>query len=180
MKNPPLEKVCHTIRDTIDIITERFPDGGTFVESGTYIGNTAAFIVNQLVKNHKTFKLYTIDNFIYDNISEQQKTIDQVSCYDDYLKNIQYLEVDDLINTIVGDSITSIEKFADNSVYCVFIDDNHHYGHVKEQIYKWMPKIVPGGIIIGDDYEGGVKKAYDEIFSEKVQLTGRGGCIIYL
>jgi predicted O-methyltransferase YrrM len=179
MKEPEINKVCHTIRDTIDIIVENCPNNAILVESGTYWGNTAAFMVNKLVQAGKTFKLYTIDNFLWENVVQAQKDIDRVCGYEDYLKNVENLGVEEYIITIVGDTLESI-SLVPNDVYCVFIDDKHEYTHVKNQIKTWLPKIMKGGIMIGDDYVGGVKLAFDEEFGDKIRLTGRGGCIIYL
>jgi hypothetical protein len=58
----------------------------------------------------------------------------------------------------------------------VFIDANHEYTHVKEDILSWLPKVRPGGILAGHDYDpeipmfSGVKQAVDEIFGKKMML----------
>ncbi|MGC1879132.1 MAG: class I SAM-dependent methyltransferase [Rhabdochlamydiaceae bacterium] len=58
----------------------------------------------------------------------------------------------------------------------VFIDANHEYGHVKQDILSWLPKVRPGGILAGHDYDpripmfSGVKQAVDEIFGNKIML----------
>jgi len=56
----------------------------------------------------------------------------------------------------------------------VYIDGNHKYNHVKEDILKWLPKVNPNGVIAGHDYNHayeGVIKAVDEIFSkDNIQL----------
>ncbi|MBI2810490.1 MAG: class I SAM-dependent methyltransferase [Candidatus Melainabacteria bacterium] len=58
----------------------------------------------------------------------------------------------------------------------VFIDANHEYSHVKQDILSWLPKVRPGGILAGHDYEpeipmfSGVKQAVDEIFGNKIML----------
>lgn len=174
-----IEKVCTTIIDTIDIIIDKCPKNAILVESGTYLGNTAAFIVSKLVENNKDFVLYTIDNFLYENISEEHKNLDNPKGFDGYVSNIKELEVDKYINTVHGDTLKASRLFADESVYCLFVDDNHHYHHVKQQLNSWIPKIMSGGLIIGDDYVMGVKRAYEEVFGDEVKPTERGGCIIY-
>ena len=48
----------------------------------------------------------------------------------------------------------------------VFIDGNHSYEYVKQDIKLWEPKVVSGGIVSGHDYGSGfhtgVQKAVDE------------------
>ncbi len=78
---PDITKVCYTIRDSIDIVIRLCPENAVLVESGTYWGNSAAFIVNKLFDAGKTFKVYTIDNFQFANVSSQQKQIDGVTGY---------------------------------------------------------------------------------------------------
>jgi predicted O-methyltransferase YrrM len=58
----------------------------------------------------------------------------------------------------------------------VFIDANHEYTHVKQDILSWLPKVRQGGILAGHDYApeipmfSGVKQAVDEIFGKKIML----------
>jgi len=56
----------------------------------------------------------------------------------------------------------------------VFIDANHSYEFIKEDIYLWKPLIRKGGILSGHDYKAGgkfpfwgVKTAVDEIFNQE-------------
>lgn len=58
----------------------------------------------------------------------------------------------------------------------VFIDANHEYSHVKQDILSWLPKVRHGGILAGHDYDpqipmfSGVKQAVDEILGNKIML----------
>lgn len=61
-------------------------------------------------------------------------------------------------------------KFKEQQLDFVYIDAQHHYEAVKQDISIWYPKVVKGGIVSGHDYvqgdlkEGafGVKRAVDE------------------
>lgn len=72
--------------------------------------------------------------------------------------------------------------FKDDELDFVYIDADHRYEHVKEDVSTWYPKVKRGGIIAGHDYfngekydiEFGVKAAVDAFFSkanEKVFST---------
>lgn len=182
MRLPNIEKVCHTIRDTINDVLDTFPENGVFVELGTYLGNTAGFIIASLVLENKKFTFYNVDNFGYHNIPDNQKIIDNnPTGYDSYLSNIKRLGIQDYTNTIIGNTLEVAGMFADKSIFCLFIDDDHGYDHVKKELEIWTPKMAIPGIIIGDDYaDPGVKRAYDEFFGTKVIPTPRGGCIIHV
>ena len=43
-------------------------------------------------------------------------------------------------------------RFEDGSLDLVYIDGNHAYEWVKEDIELWWPKLKPGGILAGHDY----------------------------
>src|SRR6266496_4362330 len=46
-----------------------------------------------------------------------------------------------------------VKYFNDNSLDFVFIDGNHSYDYVLEDITEWTKKVKPGGIIAGHDYK---------------------------
>jgi len=74
--------------------------------------------------------------------------------------------------------MTSLEavKHTPEQIDLVFIDANHEYLHVKQDILSWLPKVRSGGILAGHDYApeipmfSGVKQAVDEIFGAKIML----------
>jgi len=81
-------------------------------------------------------------------------------------------------NLIRKTSVEASKDFKDESLDFVYIDADHQYNSVKEDIEAWFPKVRKGGIVSGHDYvtyeNYGVIKAVDE-FAEKngykVELT---------
>lgn len=72
------------------------------------------------------------------------------------------------------DTLDAAAAVGDGSLDFVFIDADHKYQSVKEDITAWSPKVKSGGLISGHDYGGafkGVKRAVDELF-DNVQTTG--------
>ena len=68
------------------------------------------------------------------------------------------------------ESIGASTQFDDASIDAIYIDGDHRYEAVKNDIKAWLPKVKPGGIVAGHDYGwDGVKKAVDEIFGDQVQ-----------
>lgn len=60
-------------------------------------------------------------------------------------------------------------QFPDGYFDWVYIDGNHYYDYVKQDLEAWYPKIKKGGYLTGDDYfwqdeqgVGGVEKAVQE------------------
>lgn len=49
-------------------------------------------------------------------------------------------------------SMDAVKDFEDESLDFVYIDGNHEYRYVKEDIEEWTKKVRKGGIVAGDDY----------------------------
>lgn len=49
-------------------------------------------------------------------------------------------------------SVEAAKTFADESLDFVYIDGNHEYDYVKQDIEAWAPKVRKGGIVSGHDY----------------------------
>ncbi len=62
-------------------------------------------------------------------------------------------------------------EIEDESIDIVFIDADHSYEGVRDDIMYWAPKVKSGGIVCGHDYDvprfPGVRKAVLEFFEEK-------------
>jgi len=74
--------------------------------------------------------------------------------------------VDDRIKWIGKPSVEAAKEIPDKSLDLVFIDANHKYRHVKEDIMAWLPKARDGGMLCGHDYcpaEKGVYQAVNEL-----------------
>lgn len=54
---------------------------------------------------------------------------------------------------IKGWSHEVVNKFEDNSLDFVFIDANHAYQYVVQDIANWSKKVRPGGIVYGHDFD---------------------------
>ena len=65
---------------------------------------------------------------------------------------------------------TIANRFFDRSIDLIYLDGDHFYERIKQDIEIWLPKIKLGGILSGHDYcdymGWGVKKAVDEIFKD--------------
>jgi len=46
----------------------------------------------------------------------------------------------------------ALDDFKDKSLDFVYIDGDHTFGHVAQDIYQWSKKVKTGGIIAGHDY----------------------------
>lgn len=56
-------------------------------------------------------------------------------------------------------SVDAAREFADGSLDFVYIDANHDYKHVIEDLEAWVPKVRRGGMVAGHDYCGGRQRS---------------------
>ena len=141
-------------------VINTFSSGSTLIEIGTYEGMSLSYLVVEAINSGKEFNIIGIDNFGFEGLREK------------YDSNIEPIK--DKIKTIHSGSWEAASKFEDKSVDFVFIDANHTYDAIRKDIDYWLPKIKPGGMLSGHDYNEdwhvGVKKAVDETFKDKVNL----------
>ena len=56
------------------------------------------------------------------------------------------------VKIIKATSMDALKEFKDDSLDFVFIDGNHEYRHVVDDIDEWSRKVRKGGIVMGHDY----------------------------
>jgi hypothetical protein len=58
--------------------------------------------------------------------------------------------------TIIRDwSMEAVKLFQDNTLDFVYIDSNHDFQHITNDLAEWSKKVKPGGVISGHDYMSG-------------------------
>jgi len=95
-------------------------------------------------------KLYCIDPWT-DYYNYQRSTIDQVGLdkmHDAVKKRLAPYDCTLIRKT----SMEALEDFKDESLDFVYIDGNHNFRYVSEDIWEWYRKVKKGGVISGHDY----------------------------
>jgi predicted O-methyltransferase YrrM len=167
------------------------PDNAHFVEVGTWLGKSAAFMAVLISNSNKNIKFDCVDLWdltkLNDNGSSLTDVIDpnisnivKSNFYDEFLKNID--PVKNIINPIKLSSLDASKLYNDNSLDFVFIDATHVYDDVKNDINSWYPKVKSGVILAGHDYAClYVEKAVDEfIANNSYQLNFSSGNCWYI
>ena len=72
------------------------------------------------------------------------------------------------VTAIKDTSYNAATTFGDESQDMIFLDADHSYEAIKQDIEAWYPKVIPGGVLCGHDYGmetyPGVEKAVRESF----------------
>jgi hypothetical protein len=135
----------------IELITEigkEFPNGKG-VEVGTFKGEFSKEIVKNWLGT-----LYMVDVWrplTYEEYLDSSNHVNyENGVYNEAINNIKGFE--DRAIMIRASSEVSSDMFENNSLDFVYIDANHAYDYVVQDINLWYPKIKIGGYLCGHDY----------------------------
>lgn len=139
-------------------IAQWLPAGGKAVEVGLWYGRSALFMVEELTKLNKQVEFHSVDSMMPLPVILHNR-----------------------LNYMHTTSVDAAATFADNSLDFVFIDADHSYENVKQDINAWLPKVRLGGILAGHDYfqydtgipHPGVQTAVDELLVNLFTIAGR-------
>jgi len=113
-------------------------------------------------------KIYLVDPytaFAEPSVREIPQNV-QDDCYKIMFKNMEkYLDPSVLVTQ---DSVFASSLFTDEFFDFVYVDANHDYEHVKQDVNAWWPKVKVGGVMGGHDYKGipTVEEAVKEFVSQ--------------
>jgi hypothetical protein len=153
-------------------VVAALPKGGVGAEVGTWKGDFAA----QLLRRTRPRKLYLIDPWEYrqdpgyaeamfgDRTPGGQQKMDAI--HDDVSRRFaRQIEAGQVVvrrarSTVAADGLEQLDW--------AYIDGDHTYGAVLEDLAAYYPLLRAGGVLAGDDYgmigwwEDGVRRAVDE------------------
>ena len=154
---------------------------------GVEIGVKRGEFSKHLLSTTDLKKLYLVDPWM----SQDVATYDEIhhDHDDDFVACMNNVQPFQGRYEIVKDfSYNAHSKFSDEYFDFIYIDGNHSYDAVKDDLDKWYPKLKQGGLLAGDDYTYipvetkfnytfGVKRAVDEFAISKkknvsIDLTG--------
>lgn len=130
-------------KEFIQMLKER--GAGKGVEVGTDHGKYA----EQLCAGIPGLYLSCIDPWVAYTEGDKVHTQDEVDeIYGEAKRRLSPYEC--VLHRMI--SMDAVELFSDNSLDFVFIDGNHSYSYVLEDITEWTKKVKPGGIVAGHDF----------------------------
>jgi hypothetical protein len=153
--------------DVIPLIIEKF-SFCNFVE----IGVAFAGHLDNILQNTNIKKAYGVDPYFLqetstDSFSYDSKVYDQNDYDNLYIFAKERLDKHgERVELVRESSNIAKDRFSEESIDIVFIDAEHTYDGVKQDIKIWEEKVRKGGVISGHDYDHpnfpGVKNAVDE------------------
>jgi len=146
-------------------LVEDLPDYSTICELGCYKGRSLCSVAD--IIKRKNLTVYAVDVFT----GTKSEGYIEPNYLEEFDNNMERFGLDPGIFEMTTDE--AVEVFADSFFDLVFIDADHQYEAIKNDIEKWLPKVKKGGLIAGHDYgtHPGVSKAVNEKWSN-VRVSG--------
>ena len=121
--------------------------GGIFVEVGTFKGEFAEVLCSQC----EPAQLYCVDPYLH--YADYRDTINSLErleeiCAQAHARLARFGTRVKFIKALSADAVT---QFADHSLDFVYLDGNHAFRFVDQDLRLWYPKLRPGGLMCGDD-----------------------------
>lgn len=155
-----------------DELLGRIQNNYVGAEVGVWMGDNAY----NLLKTNDSLWLCCVDQWLAGDLeyvasNDGKSKIAQRGFDDAYQTTVNRLKEFESRHMILRmSSLSAANVFKSKYFDFVFIDGNHSYKHVKQDILAWLPKIKKGGFISGHDFGvyPGVAKAVREIFDNVV------------
>jgi predicted O-methyltransferase YrrM len=110
---------------------------GSGAEIGVYRGDFSAVIARH------ASKLYCVDPYRAYSNHDQIDLDEAYRVAQERLPSAEFIRLP---------SVEAVNQFAKESLDFVYIDGNHDWAHISQDIYWWARKVKPGGIVAGHDY----------------------------
>jgi hypothetical protein len=140
-------------RDVYDHVAKTLPEHGTFVEVGSWKGQSAVYLRDRLDDLEKSTEIKCVDTFQGDDDTGKL----------DVLNDFKDNRGKRKITAVVNESVKESKHYENATLDGAFIDAAHDYENAKADITAWLPKVKPDGFFGGHDIDSaGVRKAVDE------------------
>ena len=139
-------------------------DGARFVEVGVWMGRSAVFMGEKIRESGKQIHFSAVDTF--EGGRDVAYAMHRLTrpLLDTFKSNLEGAGLTDFVNIIQAASVDAAHLFSDGELDLAFIDAQHSYEAVKEDMEAWWRKVRCGGILAGHDYAvwPGVTRAVHE------------------
>lgn len=145
------------------------PRSGAIVEIGSAWGRSTVFLASGS-KAAGRERVIAIDPHTGDDWFLESEGLERIDSSQEFRRNLARFEVADWVELIQMTSHEAAKLPDPRPIRLLFIDGLHTYEGVADDIRHWVPRVVPGGVIVFDDYDNddpgvGVRQAVDELLA---------------
>jgi len=135
------------------------------IEIGTFFGQSACRMGELIKQSGKNIIFDTIDT--YEQIEpsmragyhppqfrryKESDVLNKAPMSSVVKTHLSILGISEYVNVIICDSQLAHRLYEDNSLKMVYLDGNHEYDVIKQDLQNYWNKLKTGGFLIGDDF----------------------------
>ena len=124
-------------------LAERAAEHCLIVEIGSYLGRSTRAMLDNTAGILYAFDDWKGPRDVYMDKEERTKLFDR------FCNNVEEYIVKSKVMMLQADYAADLGSWLKPDM--VFIDGSHEYEDVKRDIERWLPRIIPGGLICGHD-----------------------------
>ena len=166
-------------------LASQLPPNATVVELGSLIGKSTTLLGAGLLAG-RGGRLFAVDLFgipagpspapdalarqpCVDNAYHMPELFCEHSQLELFQHHMVLFGLQNVVDTVIDDSVSAAKPFAAESVDLLFIDGGFEYDDVCNDLQEWLPRVKPDGIVAchyhnPDDYPAAVR-AHDELLT---------------
>lgn len=140
-----------------DSAVGRASDGARFVEVGSWLGRSTAYMVAAIKASGKDISFDAVDTWegstdspVNGRLAEELAK-QSVPLYEQFWANMKACDALPAVRPVRSDSAKAAESYPDGSLDFVFIDGDHALPMVKRDLEAYWPKVKMGGVLAGHD-----------------------------
>ncbi len=145
---------------------------GDVVEIGSWQGRSTSFLA-RAVNNSQNGTFYAIDHFKGNVGKENFYVVDKSDLSDlenNFLSNIERIGLSDSVQLLNMPNEQAEQEIRNINIRFLFIDGDHTKKGVEKDIELFFPKLMPGSIVVFDDFSqsfSGLVEAIDTLIAER-------------
>ena len=146
-------------------VVRDMPPGGTLVELGVYMGRGLALLAELDRKYAKSARIVGYDLWVpWVEQRGASRAVAQANLMQHGFGAVELVQID---------TTEAAARHADQSVHAVYVDADHTKKGCLRDIEAWRPKMAPGGVMAGDDWDmyKGVQSAVRQAFGDNFHLV---------
>lgn len=170
--DPIRQQISQPEKDAV-LRLARKVDAKVILEIGAWVGDSTSSLA-QYAKEVGGV-VYVVDWFGGNPGTHLEPVAQDKDIYSIFRRNIAALDLSSYVKVL---HMTSMEAalIAGSEVFdFIFLDADHTYEHVKHDLNAWYPKLRPGGVFCGHDYDSVI---YDEAHIHQDTYGGRHNGLI--
>jgi cephalosporin hydroxylase len=145
--------------------------GDIIVEVGSYKGKSTVYMAELL---QLKFGISQIPDFfavdVWEGEVEKNGSLYPSASFKEFYANLEQAEVEEYVAPLRMHSIAAANLFKGHSVSALFLDGDHSYEALSEELRAWYPKVSKDGYFIGHDSNWGSVRLAVRHFCEEYGL----------